>query len=404
MTYNPLAAECTALRKTLGGMEQERSSAQEDLAWHGSFNVEAARRTLAREEAEVAALERDLMEAEERVARTERAVGTQVQRANLGWNPMYWFSAERDEAKGHLERQRDQLNKHQAELRSIKRDLRPHKQRRKAAFAEVARYDAMDPVKLAQVVDQLDADVTSNRRTLEDLERRRDEVDAALESPLRILGTYRADAARFKDDIAAAERLDSDLGAATNSYERALLHEQCEGRFGTRSPRKVVANRRRRLAAVERDIAKTESRLEQLASRASRDVKTVILDGSNLCYEESAFIGLTALQPLVARLATTRDVTVVFDASIRRILRFGDRALRAQLPGATVHVVATRRTADETILDAAADPYTYVISNDRYAEFADKPAVRDDRIIRHEIINGTILVHDLGIRESFIRA
>ena len=42
-----------------------------------------------------------------------------------------------------------------------------------------------------------------------------------------------------------------------------------------------------------------------------------------------------------------------------------------------------------------------MLSNDRFSEYRDKPAVREKRLITHEILNGQILVHDLDISLPF---
>lgn len=53
--------------------------------------------------------------------------------------------------------------------------------------------------------------------------------------------------------------------------------------------------------------------------------------------------------------------------------------------------------ADEIVLKEAAAPNTYVISNDRYVEFRHLPAVAEDRLVRHNIINGEVYVLPLGL-------
>ena len=91
----------------------------------------------------------------------------------------------------------------------------------------------------------------------------------------------------------------------------------------------------------------------------------------------------------------------MFDASIRRALRVNDNHLQRELQGTKVHVVAPQGKADETILHAAQDEFVFVLSNDRYAEYRDKSVVHDNRLIRHEIINGRVLGHALAIDEPF---
>lgn len=158
----------------------------------------------------------------------------------------------------------------------------------------------------------------------------------------------------------------------------------------------------RGLESVRRNLAKAEHRVATTVARGTRNVQALVLDGSNFCYQGGTFIRLAALGPLCSHLAGIYDVTLVFDASIRR--RLGgvtDQALREAFPGVTVHVVATKTKADETILMVAQDPLVYVLSNDRFAELGDMPVVNGGRLIRHEIINGRVLVADLDVAVPF---
>jgi hypothetical protein len=66
--------------------------------------------------------------------------------------------------------------------------------------------------------------------------------------------------------------------------------------------------------------------------------------------------------------------------------------------------VASNQKADEMVLDAAAESTAYVISNDTFAEFPEKPAVREERLIKHEILSGRVFIHDLGVAEDFATA
>lgn len=102
-------------------------------------------------------------------------------------------------------------------------------------------------------------------------------------------------------------------------------------------------------------------------------------------------------------LASEYEVVLVFDASIRRTLGGGDSDIRDVFnKDIQVHVVATSVKADETILDlAGTDETTFIVSNDRFAEFGEKQALRDQRVIRHEIVSGQVMIHDLGITARF---
>ncbi|MBP0500701.1 hypothetical protein J8J32_21750, partial [Mycobacterium tuberculosis] len=83
--------------------------------------------------------------------------------------------------------------------------------------------------------------------------------------------------------------------------------------------------------------------------------------------------------------------------SIRRKLELSSKDIEARFPQAErVHIVASKRTADETVLAAASDdPHTFVLSNDRFVDYPEKMAVKEDRVLRHEIVNQAAYIHEL---------
>jgi tetratricopeptide (TPR) repeat protein len=291
----------------------------------------------------------------------------------------------------------------------------------------LARFRSFRSVEADQAIARIDADLPLLQKKRNHLKARTADVDRAVEAPLAELRKYkseiedqestisrlRSELSRLEGQIAEAERIDEKISSAGNSYERAMLHEECEQRFGDGKPGRVIHTTRlrmrplsssigdheRQIDRIRRDMAKTEQRITKLAAVAARDIDALIIDGNNCCYQDSDFIGLAALIPMTENLGERYAVTVVFDAAIRRLLRVRDDDLRAALPAAKVHVVASRKKADETILDAADEPTAWVVSNDRFGEYRDKTSVKDGRVIRHEILRGRILVHDLGVNE-----
>lgn len=143
--------------------------------------------------------------------------------------------------------------------------------------------------------------------------------------------------------------------------------------------------------------------MENIGQTAARKIDTIVIDDNNLCYEGSDFIGLSAIETLVPLLSRTCSVIVVFDSAIRKLLNTDDSGIQKRLGShAKVHIVASGRLADETVLDlASANELTYVLGNDRFGDFNEKSVVKDGRLIQHEIVNGNVFVHDLQIRAAY---
>jgi hypothetical protein len=117
--------------------------------------------------------------------------------------------------------------------------------------------------------------------------------------------------------------------------------------------------------------------------------------------DQSALYGLLAL---AYALEDRFEVIVVFDAGIRGMTRMNNQQIAHGFPRRSrIHVVTTAQEADETLLEAAAAPGHYVISNDRFRDYTDKIAVAEQRLIRHEIVAGKLLVHDLQVSLSYVQ-
>lgn len=402
MEYNPLTPQVHAHREDLHKLRKTVGECRQKLAWYDTFAPAAAASLAAVEEATVTDLTIQLAELNHALANAKRCVGSISPATRRGWNPQYWFSDARSAAKSELVR-------YLALTEEIEADKLRYGGERSRSMASLTvaresleRYSKFDRDAVDGILSGLEAEIGRSEAELNKREALEKAIDKELEVPMRKLLDLRSRLEHLKGDLQKAHRFERELGETNNGYEKSQIHRQCETNFGAGSPGRVIGKIQREIASTARNMEKLERRLQQIGRRGALDVQKLVIDGSNLCYEAGKPIGLLALRPLCARLAKKFEVTVVFDASIRAMAGVPrNNTLQSQLPGVKIHVVASHTGADETILDAAQDPTTYVVSNDRFSDFPEKPAVCDARIIRHEIINGHILVHDLSIDEEF---
>lgn len=405
LEYNALTAEVGSRKEGLNKLHKLVADLSLQLAWYDAFDPAAtaslatdAEATAAKREIQLAELDKAFTSSEDTAERLRSA-------ARLGWNPHNWFSGTRLAAKIGLAQCRADMEKSEA----AKRRYVDERDGALAHLADVreslARYSKFDREAAADKLAGLEIDIERSGAELDKWEARKKALDKELEAPLREMLELRSQLNSLRSDIGTAERFKRQLGEAKNSYEKKQIHEECKRTLGNGSPGKVVNAAQKAIERAERDITKLERRIQELGRRGALDVQALVIDGSNLCYQADRLIGLLALQALCPRLAEKFEVTVVFDASTRKKLGVSsDEILRSQLPDVKVYVDGLHSGADETILDAAKDPTTYVLSNDRFSEYAEKPAVRDARIIRHMIIDGRVLVPDLKIDVEFNNA
>lgn len=402
--FNPLTSRLRSQEKRLAALLAAQNALAQQLAWHADFDPSTAAAAVAIDQATIEYHSSRIVTLAELVATTSTLKNSALAQTRIGWNPLAWVSSDRRKAKVALIQYSTDL----AKLRALERR---HVSHRDAAAQHLSdTQESLDhynefELRMAEAeLATLEQEIARCSADALGLAERAARLDAALEAPREELASVRR---RIKDaerDLVQAQAYERDLDRASNSYERAMAHKACERRFGDGSPSKVSSRINRELTSERRGVEKLERRLRELGRRASQDVRSLVIDGSNLCYEGGEFIGLWALRTLCTQLVDRFDVTVVFDSGIKAKLGVPDEGrLRSQLSGFNVHLAASRTGADETILDVAQEPTTYVISNDRFVDFPEKSAVREGRLIRHEILNGRILVADLSVDASFDR-
>lgn len=193
------------------------------------------------------------------------------------------------------------------------------------------------------------------------------------------------------------------LNNASNSYERAMIHQDLEEKYNDGNPGKILQRLRKEKNSLERSRQKLRERLDTIVRQHSNDISTLVIDGCNLLYiYGNEYIGMRPLQTLVRELlAQEYYVIVVFDNSITK--RFTEEDIYEKLGSKIeVHIAPPNIKADEVLLNMAdRHDTTYVISNDKFTDYPERPTVYKKHILRHHIANGVIQVPELGISLTY---
>jgi hypothetical protein len=395
MEYNPHAARLRELEHASADLGGKRADLAAELEWRRNFDRAAAKAVagLAQETAKVARLA--LVPAEAEVEALDARTPALQRAARAGWDPRYWFSAERATHRRHLA---DHQGRRRAALEvvaGLRRTSEASAERLRDTNAEISRHDAIDVELAEDRIAELGRQLSQVEDQLAECRRAHDAAASSLAPLLAELGSIEARRRGLRDELRKLKDMEDRLEAG-NSHDRRQVHEECERRFGDSSPRKLMRSRERQLQGVDRDVGKLRERLASRSRQLSRQVTEVFIDGNNLCYDGAGdLIGLRALVPLAKHLSGEHPVTVVFDPGITGLVhRTADRIRQCFGPGVRIHVASG--AADATLLAVAEKPGAVVISNDRFGDFRDKAAVHEGRVFRHEIIGDRVLVHELG--------
>ena len=123
-----------------------------------------------------------------------------------------------------------------------------------------------------------------------------------------------------------------------------------------------------------------------------------------MCYlhSQKKFLGLKALRPVADLLSEQYEVLIIFDASIRDQLRKNTEQISNCFSNrVSVHIVSNGEKADESLLKIAINPSDWIISGDRFSDYPEMPAVKNKRLIRHEILEDKVLINDLNFETTY---
>lgn len=404
MDYNPYSQEFSRIKSILGEVKNKNKILADDLTWFDNTDIGRIYILLDGAKQRKETILRRIVEGEAEIDVLQRKSNEIKSLIGTAFNPFNWFDSEQKNLKARLNVIKKELHSKQNYIDGEKKLLSEIKSSISDKVEELEKHKLFNRQQTVNDLSEATNKIAELENELIQVRKRKAKVDIELRPIIDQIIRYESDTAKAKDNIRRAQSMRQQLDRAGNSYERAMVHRECENLFGDGNPSNVIRKQEKLVRQYEKDLDKTRRRAGQVGNKAARDIKKIVIDGNNLCYERSEFVGLEPLITLTKWLHQEEyKVIVVFDSAIRSQLQSNDKGIRAQFDdGVEVHIVASKQLADETILNIASNnKFCYVISNDRYGEYREKEAVVDGRIIRHEIVDKSIMIHDLSFSQRY---
>ena len=402
--YNDHRGKLEQARLQFASNAADYDAAVRDLAWYAGFDPQvthACYNAIQREQRDaIDALHRkreevDRQEAE--IRRLERAV------------PPAWHFLEsslRAVTLAELAVAKTRRETLQAELTALA-ERTPDLAESEALELSLARYRQFDPLQAEAKRHRIPPVQEVLATHIAELSEQHNRIEAALK-PLRAdMAGLEQEELRLVVEHAKAEALVKKMETLqADPGGRREVHQECAKQFQVRDPTKAVAEKEGKLEAVRRQKNKLSEEMKKQAQRALHDVRTVVIDGSNLCYVEGQkdkenFIGLRALDALVPELAARYEkVILYFDYGEQHKMGLTKKTLKKHYDNWTkrVYVMKSGDKADEFILSSAqGDEHAYVISGDLYREHLSRFSYITKRRLGAMVTHDQVQLHDLNL-------
>ena len=403
MEYNPHSQEYSRIQTILGEIKNKKRILTDDLTWFDNADIGEIYLSLDRAKQDKENLLRLIGEGEGEFDVLQRKAKEVKSLIGTAFNPLNWFDSEQKELKVRLNVVSKELHSKESQIDRARNSLSKIQSSISDTVEKLEKYKSFNRQQTSNNLNVATYKIAELENEFSQVSKLKNKVEIELRPIINQISGYESNIATAKDHIRRAEPMNQRLDEAENSYERAIIHQECEKLFGDGSPSKVIRKQEVLIRQYEKDLDKARRRALEVGKKAARDIRKIVIDGNNLCYEGGNFVGLEPLIALTRGLHQQYEVIVVFDSAIRSQVKSNDNVIRAQFEvGVKVHVVASKQLADDTILSVASNnKFCYVISNDRYGEYREKEAVVDSRIIRHEILDRRVMIHDLNFNERY---
>ena len=406
MEYNPIAKEYNRLHTVIKDKNSERQILTSSLSWFEKSGINKFHSTLNLKQIDSKKLKTMLDDAEQAIDVLNSGIRAIKRKVKTRFNPFNWFDSNQINFRNQLsslEKDRtSRINKRD----SIAQSLKTCRSAITTTLSDIDKYNKFDRNSVKEGLAVLTEELACLTEKLETTAYLKQKVDTLLLPVKEQITKYESTIESSKATVSSANEFEKELNGADNSYGRAMIHKECEEKHGSGRPKQIIRQHEQLILQAQRNLEKAKKRAIEIGEKASRNISKIVIDGNNLCYEGSEFIGLSPLKTLTNELQKKYETMVVFDSAIRSLLKAGDTAIRSEFDSSvSIYVVATKQLADETILDVSEnEEHCYIISNDRFGEYKDKEVVKNNRLIRHEILFGKVLINDLNINLKYRRS
>lgn len=231
------------------------------------------------------------------------------------------------------------------------------------------------------------------------LENKINRIEEFIKGDIENLKKFEEKKVLIKKDINLINQIKSNLNEAEDSHARALIHQECEKQFENSNPIYVSSKLYKDLSNTRRNISKIKKRISIQISKGNAEIKTIIIDGSNICYsgygEDHSFKGILPLESIINKLKTSYSLIVFLDYTTLEKLDIKDDKL-LQIAGIKCEISPQGKSADNFIISLAENKKdTWILSNDEFVEFATKEPLINNRVIHYIHVSQRIVIDDI---------
>ena len=200
------------------------------------------------------------------------------------FNPFNWFDGDQKAHRNRLQEFEKELDSKKENIKQLQKMTTEMDRSIREIQNDIATHKEFDRSKVSGEINSLGNEIVLLGEEFSQIADLKNKVDAELRPILKQVNNYEKEISASEGIIRKAQSLEKKLDCAENSYERAMIHQECENSFNEGSPKKIIRQQERLIRQAQRDLEKAKKRANQIGNKAVRDIRKIVIDGNNLCY------------------------------------------------------------------------------------------------------------------------
>ena len=240
MEYNPYTQEYNRLKHVLENRNSEKRRLSDELDWFNSTDISSLYFSLDEKEQAKTKIQSLITNIEKEIEVLHTKIQETKSYTKTLFNPFNWFDDEQKIYRKTLNRLKKELYSKEENNRLKATSLSEINESINKYKKEIDKYKNFNKKKTSDKVKSLSQDIVLLEAEIKQVYELKNNVDIKLQPILSQIEDCESNISTAKGKISKAQSFERNLDYADNSYERAMVHEECERVLGDGSPKKII--------------------------------------------------------------------------------------------------------------------------------------------------------------------
>ena len=398
--------DMTIIENDIQSANVSKMMLEKEIVWYYSFDYKGEKLSRKKLEEMVKTIRSDYNEVKVKIYTVGKKQNNLQSKLNSIYNPLYWVNKEQINLRKEIHNLEISKSELEIKEKDLEKVLYTKENEILVLQKDEEKYLSFDLNEKKETKNKLQNYIKEKKELLKPLEENYRRIKNKIEPLVKDINKKSKEYLKCTHRIDSAKYYCENLTLADNSYERAMIHQECESDLGDPSPQRVLNHTYKKEKGLKNSIKKLDERICWEIKKLSKVIDYIVIDGNNLCYSSnSEFIGLDPVVAVANELSKDYNVLVCFDNNIKHLLHCDKKEIKKRYnEKIEIHVVEPHHKADYTILELVErKKNSYVISNDRFADFPDKRVKKENLILTHEIVEWErqVLISDMDFMVKY---